>query len=311
MNINIIFEHGGQDWTYKSIFHTYFDQCSFQNPNINFTSIDSLSIPRPEHMFGANSKYGPFYMMIQNPDNQKYILVSYWDKLLDITKHYSATGFDLENCVEIITSAGGHSDDITYKPLNYNYTPHSYIGARTENESIIEQLYTNTHNRITPDKPIFRGYLYQFRKFLENDVRFNIIDKNTNYLGYDNYIKELNLYNINLSLNGAGEICHRDIEILGLGTALLRFKLVTKFHNELIPDYHYISVPYDDLEFTDMNTYFHKLSDRMIDRFNQVKDDKEYINFVADNGRKWYIENGTVNANVNILNKLIDFNKLR
>jgi hypothetical protein len=52
------------------------------------------------------------------------------------------------------------------------------------------------------------------------------------------------------------------------------------------------------------------LSNRVIDRYNEVKDDHEYINFVAENGRKWYLENGTVEANANIAIEILDFNKL-
>jgi hypothetical protein len=53
------------------------------------------------------------------------------------------------------------------------------------------------------------------------------------------------------------------------------------------------------------------LSDRVHQRFMEVKDDHEYIKFVSENGRKWYEENGTVDANVNIIYNLLDFKKLK
>jgi glucose-1-phosphate cytidylyltransferase len=61
----------------------------------------------------------------------------------------------------------------------------------------------------------------------------------------------------------------------------------------------------------DFNGYWKELSDRVFDRFNEVKDDYDFINFVAKNGRKWYLENGTTDSNVNIIYNLLDFNKLK
>lgn len=52
-------------------------------------------------------------------------------------------------------------------------------------------------------------------------------------------------------------------------------------------------------------------SHRIIDRYYQVKDDDDLITFVSENGRKWYEENGTVDACANIIYNLLDFNKLK
>ena len=103
------------------------------------------------------------------------------------------------------------------------------------------------------------------------------------------------------------------MEILGLGNALFRFELSTKFHNPLIPNHHYISVPYRDIKYDPRNDhdYYKKLSDRLFDRFEQVKHQHDFIKFVADNGRRWYLENATVDANVKLLTQLVDFTKLK
>ena len=106
----------------------------------------------------------------------------------------------------------------------------------TENETdfavqlLIEKLCNEKTNRIYADKLTFRGYLYLFRKFLENDNRFTIHNTKKTLLTPSEYIKELNGFNLNYGINGAGEICYRDMEIMGLGTALFRTKLTTKFY---------------------------------------------------------------------------------
>jgi hypothetical protein len=56
--------------------------------------------------------------------------------------------------------------------------------------------------------------------------------------------------------------------------------------------------------------YWIKLSNKLHERFMEVKDDWDFINYVAENGRKWYTENGTTKANAKIIVSLLDFKKL-
>jgi hypothetical protein len=315
MKVNVYYEHGGVRWCHVSVYQQLYNKLVEQNPNIQFSFTDSIFKRTPENYSGPSCKYGPHFMILENDETKKYFLVSYWDKLKDILTSNPITNWDVENRVEVLTSAGAHVNDFFYKPLNFEYTPISYTCMTIENQSQIEELYNQKSERSYLDKPTFRGYLYQFRKFLEADERFNMISTKVSYIDNRSYMKELNSNHLNFSVNGAGEICNRDMEIMGLGTALFRTKFVCKFHNELIPNHHYIAVDFDDLPADehkhDYNGHWKLLSDRVHERFMQVKDDHEYIRFVAENGRKWYLENGTVDANVNIIHSLLDFSKLK
>jgi hypothetical protein len=300
-SLNFIFEEGGYNWGYKSIFLGFQKYCLQNINDINFNCINSSYI-RPLNYTGPGEKYGPMYCIIENPETKKYILISYWDKLKDVI-----TLFDLENCVDVYSSAGGHEDDVTFKPINFNYTPISYVVTKTEYESDIENVYKSITPHIKQDKLLFRGMLYLFREYLANDSRFNVTEEK---ISFKDYIYNARQNYINFNLNGAAELNQRDIELLGTGTAMLRLQLSTRFHNELIPDYHYISVKFDDLYDDNHNIFYKNLSDRILNRYNEVKDDIDYLKFVGENGRKWYEENGTIQANINILTKLVNFNKL-
>jgi hypothetical protein len=48
----------------------------------------------------------------------------------------------------------------------------------------------------------------------------------------------------------------------------------------------------------------------ILDRYNEVKDDIEFLKYISENGYKWYLENGTVDSNVRILKEIIQINKL-
>ena len=85
-------------------------------------------------------------------------------------------------------------------------------------------------------------------------------------------------------------------------SVLLRQKLYTKFHNDLIPDYHYVAFDYDE------NPKIQ--SEIILDKFEEIKNNEDFLSFVSENGYKWFKKNGTVESNASILRKLIDINKL-
>jgi hypothetical protein len=334
MKLKCYFERGALTWSNICSFNYLYDKLIQKYPEFEFEVIHTVldMIPQEDGSLksmressgytGPNCKYGPFFMVIQNTENMKYFLVSYWDKLNDV-RH---TNWDLENCVEIFTSIGLHHNDITYKKIDITYTPTSFVGSTLENEQIIENLYSeriklkkqsfldktnrfDPFGRIYPKKLMFRGFTYLFRQYIINDKRFIV---NSDKIDELSYVKELDTYALNFSPNGAGEICFRDFEIMGLGTALFRQKLVVDFHNKLIPNYHYISVDFDDIPFNGYyEGYWELLANRIQERFNQVKNDYDFIDFVAKNGREWYTQNGTSEKNADIILNLMDFNKLK
>jgi hypothetical protein len=311
MNIDIIYEHNATGEGWHAIFEKYSKYCVENLKDIDVQIKNSVQLRGG--LAACRGKYGTFFMSIVNRDTKKYIVISYWDLLLDILRQGS--GFDLENCVEIITSSGTHKGDVCYTPINFDYTPFSYHVGSTTFETEIDRVYNLNVEKTHNDRLKFRGYLYQLRNFLSNDTRFDVIDATVlgQYKNYNDFVAELASNTINLSLNGAAEICYRDMQILGLGNALFRFELTTKFHNPLIPNHHYISVPHIDIkpDLQNYDVYCKKLGDRLFDRFEQVKNQHDFIKFVADNGRRWYLENGTVDANVKLLTQLVDFTKLK
>lgn len=309
MNITCYYDFPIGDWNNNYYFDTIYNALKNHYTNYNWTYVDSSQIV--ERRSEPCMKFAHPHMIIENTDTKKYFLISYWDKMECIQEF---TGWDMENLVEIFTSSGVHSNDVYYKPLSMDYTPFSYIVPRLDVEQTIEKLKdTNNDERIIPQKPGFKGYLYLFRKYLKSDDRFEVTDKSEGtFLNYDSYIEHLNQFAINMSLNGAGEICHRDMEILGLGTALFRPKLTVQFNEPLIPDYHYISVDYDSIkDETDMKIFYKKLSDLIIDRWQEIIVDREYINKVAKNGQEWFKRNVTKQKHAEIALKLLNFDKLK
>lgn len=150
----------------------------------------------------------------------------------------------------------------------------------------------------------WRGSIYKDPNKVEFDRRISIehIAKKLSdfYFGYypisfDNYINESIQFKLALCFGvgggfSCGDFCLRDIELYGLGIPTIRPKFAAQTEDPLIPDYHYISI---DCEFDE--TYRYKspelLADNIIKRYKEVINNEDYLEQIANNARKWYIDN--------------------
>lgn len=284
MNIEVMFEKPHSLWNVLLVFEKFFNwfKSSYPEHNITFRNSD------PDKRGNPSGPCSPHVMVIRNLDNYKYIIVSYWDRAVELT--WPGCGWDVENRVELITSSGVHS------PIDV--TPFSYLCYSRDFEEIAT-LKKIPFNEKKHNSLFFRGYLYHERKIMQKHFPEYFTEERK--LSFD-YFNEFNENKINLSLNGAAEVCHRDIEILSSGSVLLRPKLGQVFHEPLIPDYHYVSVP----RHHDPITQFQLL----LEKYEEIKNDEELLSRISTNGYEWYERNGTVKSNVDILKKIINLGKL-
>ena len=278
-------------------------------PNIFKGVVKLLRQTYPEHTFkfinSIDKNYIKFkynVMVIENDKNKKYIALWYADEM---------TTVDKKNLVQIIGSIGGHDATLKFNKCPIEYTPGSFTTCGVISEKSIEKHYSKPIHKKN-NNLWFKGFCYGFREFLLNDKRFDIVPVHSHAAShnYDDYIKEVSNNRIALSLNGQGEVCHRDIEYFGVGTVNIRPILTTQFHNKLIPGIHYIGIKHDDIKNKDINLYHSILKERIFNTYNDVKNNLPLLTSISDNARKWYLENGTIEKNIKILIKLIDLKKL-
>lgn len=284
MNLSFTFEYPHSEWSPINVFKRYYDwYVSVTDEKAQYVNSSNFDKSNPSGI------YSPHIMTIRNINTKKYFIVSYWDRAVELT--WDGNGWDNQNCINIITSSGIHT------PMNhipFSYTTYSLSHEKYINENIIS--FEDKKN----DKLFFRGFLYAWRK--EMSTLFPEYFYEDRKPIYD-YMEEINKSKICLSLDGAAEICNRDMEILGTGSVLLRPILHQTFYSPLIPDYHYLSV--DKVQ---------NPKDQFIllkKKYDEIKDNNELLNQISKNGLKWYNENATVNSNVEILKKIIDLNKLK
>jgi hypothetical protein len=80
---------------------------------------------------------------------------------------------------------------------------------------------------------------------------------------------------------------------MAIGVPLLRFDFVTTLNPALIPNYHYISVPLqmdlpkqNDVLKDRLGEYRH--AKMLENKFKEVINDKDFLNFISKNARKYY-----------------------
>jgi len=155
----------------------------------------------------------------------------------------------------------------------------------------------------TSNSLYFRGADWAKRdRILEELSRKGVISSDFQIIDFDDYFRETLEHRVILSLPGMADICNRDIEGFGSGTCVLRPTVETEFHNELIPDYHYISV---DTKIRKNDPI--EVADKIEQRFREIIDDHSYIASVVRNAANWYDENVRRDAAMKLTAELLGF----
>jgi hypothetical protein len=133
-----------------------------------------------------------------------------------------------------------------------------------------------------------------------------VLDYGTGF-GYNEYLAKLIQYKIGLAIAGSAEICHREIEYMAIGIPSMHLTYMTQLDPPLIPNVHYIEVSNEKFP-KDMwinRNGGPEYVEAYINRFLEVKDDRNFLEFVAHNAREYYFNycapNIRLQHNLNLL----------
>jgi phage pi2 protein 07 len=117
-----------------------------------------------------------------------------------------------------------------------------------------------------------------------------IVSDSPGPLHINDYLSKAIDYKMGLAAPSLAELCYREIEYLAVGLPMLRLEYMTQLNPPLIPNYHYIAVDRSQFPW-DANADRNggpEYVEAYIKRFNETKDDKEFLEFIAKNGREYY-----------------------
>lgn len=143
------------------------------------------------------------------------------------------------------------------------------------------------HIKHKKDKIYFRG-VTNHRPFF-NNIDFEYFT-NFNPISVEKYFNEIINYKVGLSIDGVGEFCYRDVELMGMGIPMIRFEFTSQMKSPLIPNYHYISIDRpNDLKLY-RNAEKHHV-EKIIKRYKEVIDDNDFLEYIGKNARQYYENN--------------------
>jgi hypothetical protein len=189
-----------------------------------------------------------------------------------------------------------------YSPWIYFHSDYSVnlLNWRTSRDKI--SSYT--------DKLFFRGSNLESRPILQH-FNSTILTGPNSIGGSDPYFNDAIHHIMGLSIAGRGEFCYRDIEYMAIGIPMIRFEYQSELYRPLIPDYHYISIPYPE----DMPLNNGLPTDRlgmrqhaqMIEnKFLNVLNDIEYLKYISDNAKKYYDNYLTLKNSIDLTLNLLN-----
>lgn len=296
-----------------TFFHKLYEKLCINYPQYSFTIKNE---PQYENN-GYGSIYSCMNFSIVNPINQKYILISFFDNWkyhfmqhlgwqpAKMVQFFYPGGF---NYIDYFAFKKYEKDNFDiYCPSDIQNKYYSFFYGPYEAGSleIMESLFRSRHIDNTIPSLYFRGYMWDFRKLMVENIKDSsilIIDKN-NYnelLDYNTYLKDLSQYRAAISLPGGTEVCNRDIECFGVGIPVIRPYLNIQYPEPLIPNYHYISC-YADCKYWDGNPWYlnyTEFTEYLEYYWNKIKDDTEYLDFIATNARNWFVTHCTLKNNI-------------
>jgi len=299
----ISYDLGYENW-YVSNFYKYFHEKVSQTKNINFEYIHLRDFSKKfgKEMNRDSPLFNWYNLIIYNENNGKMFVHSWYDYATEILDYCVSNNINLVklSCVSNLT------DSIIEKYKGYTEVcPSVYcLENWTDTDLILKSIDKDKKNI---EKVYFNGSAHGIRENIINEVSnhefFNLKVKNNpkHFLQKKNYYKELNNYKFGLSLNGAANICYRDMELFGLGVLNIRQPLKSKTYNPIVKDVHYKEFITDEFVQTiltkgDINTSIVNLEKDIKDFYKT----KEY-DYMINESLEWFNDNCLPKNQYNII----------
>lgn len=299
----ISYDFGYHNW-YVGEFYKYFHEKIVENENVNLEYIHLREFSKRfgEEMNHNSPLFNWYNLIIYNENNGKMFVHSWYDYAPEILNYCLDKNINLVkfSCVSnltdnIIEEFKEHTEVCPSVYCLENWSDLTFLlNCRNESKKNIEKIY-------------FNGAAH--------GIRENIINAISNYEFFDlrvksnpeyfrekrDYYKELNDYKFGLSLNGAANICYRDLELFGLGVLNIRQPLRSKTYNPIVKDVHYKE--FITNEFVDTIINKGDIGTKIKNLEKDIKDfyeNKEY-DYMINESLEWFNNNCLPEKQYNII----------
>jgi hypothetical protein len=301
--------------------------------------IDALRARHPGHTFevradaayasmGYGGLHSCLHLSVLNPSSQRYALVSLLDNWRDhfrrslgweadrMAQFFYPGGFDFAEYFAFKRAERTNSDIAFPERIEDTYRGIPYYPYFAGCEGEMEHLFLWPRSPAT--RLVFRGWLWEHRAEMVAGLGGDevvVIDTNAGgeRLLYSDYLAELSDATAVLSLPGGAPLCNRDIEAFAVGTPVLRPYVPCNHTDPLLPGVHYICCYHQPDFGVDGRARFASNQDfqaNLLKTWDRVKDDREYLTFIARNARAWYARNCPMDLQVERLSRELNLEAL-
>jgi hypothetical protein len=232
-------------------------------------------------------------LVIHNSDDDSYIGITWADNPGDIVNSFIRRNRkeDKLYVMQFTNRWPRNFDKSTYNFQILQGTHYPFLSHTNHDYFYYER---KLHNDVLKDNFIDKMF------FLGRDDRpavwelrkLGLCNENMGTNGNVGYFDEMIKYKMGLAISGVGELCCRDIEYLAVGVPMIKIEYNTQLNPPLIPNFHFIAIDRDknNLPWDSHNDLAGgpEIVEVFKQRFFEVKDDKEFLDFVAKNGREYY-----------------------
>ena len=135
------------------------------------------------------------------------------------------------------------------------------------------------------------------------DLLSDLLSPNYNELAErDVYFQEMSQHVMAISLPGLGRSCHRDFEAFAVGTVVLMPTFHNQFAEPLVADEHYVAAEIG----CDLQKHPQQAADRLRERYLQVKDNHDFLQFVRGNAEAYYDQFIRYDASAKMMIRLLE-----
>lgn len=300
----ISYDQGYQDW-YVTEFYKYFHKelektlhTTFQYEPIEIFAKRFNYIKENQN----STLFNWFSLILYNKKTDKFFVHSWYDYANDIVEWSVKSQF---NIIKFSAVSNINEEVIQKYPF---VQPSVYY---LENWSDHKKINSYKYEKKDIQKAYFAGLDHGIRanvlSRLKNIEFFNIYTKSSNFKQKNEYYEELSRHFYGLSLNGAANICYRDLELFGLGILNLRENLSIYTQNPIQNGVHYVEFITSDI----VTKILH--NDDNVD--NLIKEKVEFVlelthsttyTDIIQQSQHWFVNNCTPYSQFKILSSMLE-----
>lgn len=253
--------------------------------------------------FGNKPPLSDVDLVVENIDNNQFFVLTFTKYFISNVVHYLKS----DSCVGILSAHFSRRYIVNHlksnKLLHKLDKVHPWFFGFYQEFDVDEYRKIRDSQERLNDKLYFKGGGWKkgdpYRSVIRHLYEKGMLDPNG--VPIKNYLTDIAKQGIAVSHymdldrfvsanKYPGELCYRDIEMMSIGTPFIRVEYKSELHDAFIPNYHYIVIPREEANQVYRDKGDEGVADLFIKKYNEFKNDKDFLNFISNNQRRWYDE---------------------